>query len=55
MRKILLCGLVGLGVYSSFNCGQNKHNYSKIVLSNYNRKKFPKVFFELECLVLKLA
>lgn len=32
-----------------------KYNYSKIVLSNYNRKKFPKVFFELECLVLKLA
>lgn len=24
MKKLLLGGLVGLGVYSSFNCGQNK-------------------------------
>lgn len=33
MRKILLCGLVGLGVYSSFNCGQNKQ-----MISGFERK-----------------
>lgn len=33
MRKILLCGLVGLGVYSSFNCDQNKQ-----MISGFERK-----------------